>query len=105
MYAQSIGCVIKVSVNFKSLSDYIKPTWVQGSWVCTFWTFQWFIGKNMGLMSSIVVAGYGFGGAIWIPLETVFVNPNNTAAVAEDPTDDTSDMYWLKDNKNYSIVK
>ena len=47
----------------------------------------------MGLMSSIVVAGYGFGGAIWIPLETVFVNPNNTAAVAEDPTDDTSDMY------------
>ena len=42
-------------------------------------------------MSSVAVAGYGFGGAIWIPLETAFVNPNNVAAVPSDPLDETSD--------------
>ena len=48
----------------------------------------------MGLMSSIVVAGYGFGGAIWVPLETAFVNPDNIAAIPEDLSDETSDKYF-----------
>ena len=61
----------------------------------SFFHFQWFIGKNMGLMSSIVVAGYGFGGAIWIPLETAFVNPLNVDPVPEDPTDSKSDKYFV----------
>ena len=49
----------------------------------------------MGLMSSIVVAGYGFGGAIWIPLETAFVNPDNIDAVAEDLEDSNSNKYFI----------
>ena len=28
-------------------------------------------------MTSFAVAGYGFGGVLWNPLETAFVNPEN----------------------------
>ena len=34
-----------------------------------------------GLMSSIALGGCGFGAAIWIPIETTFVNPNDIEAV------------------------
>ena len=45
-------------------------------------------------MSSIAVAGYGFGAAIWIPIETAFVNPDNIEAVPVDPGDVNSDKYF-----------
>ena len=32
-------------------------------------------------MSNIALSGYGFGAAIWIPIETTFVNPYNIQAV------------------------
>ena len=32
-------------------------------------------------MSSIANGGYGLGAAIWIPIETAFVNPDNVEAV------------------------
>ena len=32
-------------------------------------------------MSSIAIGGYGFGAAIWIPIETHLVNPNNIRAI------------------------
>ena len=41
-----------------------------------------------GLMSSIVLAGYGFGSLIWIPLETAWVNPANLAPGEGDYYDD-----------------
>ena len=28
-------------------------------------------------MTSFALAGYGFGGVIWNPVETAFVNPDN----------------------------
>ena len=42
---------------------------------------KWFIGNKKGLMSSIAIGGYGFGAAIWIPIETHLVNPNNIKAI------------------------
>ena len=36
--------------------------------------FQWFPNAE-GFMTSFCIAGYGFGGAIWNPVETAFVNP------------------------------
>ena len=54
---------------------------------------RWFVNNNKGLMSSIVVSGYGFGSAIWIPIETKFVNPDNIDAVPIDPNDEQSDKY------------
>ena len=30
-----------------------------------------------GLVSSLVISGYGYGSLIWIPMETAFVNPEN----------------------------
>ena len=30
-----------------------------------------------GLVSSLVISGYGYGSLIWIPMETAFVNPDN----------------------------
>ena len=30
-----------------------------------------------GLISSLVISGYGYGSLIWIPMETAFVNPDN----------------------------
>ena len=44
-------------------------------------------------MSSVAVAGYGFGAAIWIPIETAFVNPNNIDPIAIDPNATNSDKY------------
>ena len=37
-------------------------------------------------MSSFAIAGYGFGGVIWNPLETIFVNPDNLS-----PDDEVGD--------------
>ena len=62
IYAQAIGCVIK-----------------------------WFLNDNKGFMSSVAVAGYGFGAAIWIPIETAFVNPHNIDPIASDPNASNSD--------------
>ena len=45
-------------------------------------------------MTSIAVGGYGFGSMIWIPLQTYFVNPNNLAAIPENPQDSSSDKYF-----------
>ena len=41
---------------------------------------QWFPEKR-GIVGSIVIAGSGFGPSLWIPLQTLYVNPNNVAAV------------------------
>lgn len=38
---------------------------------------QWFPATIRGLISSLVLSGYGFGSFMWIPMETAFVNPNN----------------------------
>jgi len=44
-------------------------------------------------MGSCVIAAYGFGGVIWNPLETAFVNPDNVSPVEDD--DDEEDKYVL----------
>ena len=41
---------------------------------------QWFPEKR-GLVGSIVIAGSGYGPTVWIPLQTLYVNPDNVAAV------------------------
>ena len=41
---------------------------------------QWFPEKR-GIVGSIVIAGSGYGPTVWIPLQTIFVNPDNLAAV------------------------
>ena len=46
----------------------------------------------LGFMSSLAVGAYGFGAAIWIPIETTFVNPNNLAAVNSNGT--SGDKYF-----------
>jgi len=38
---------------------------------------QWFPAHIRGLISSLVISGYGYGSLIWIPMETAFVNPDN----------------------------
>ena len=48
---------------------------------------QWFPGKR-GAVGSIVIAGSGFGATLWIPLQTLFVNPNNIAAVEVEGQED-----------------
>ena len=40
-------------------------------------------------MSSIAVGGYGFGAAIWIPIETKYVNSNNVEAIGFGKNNDT----------------
>ena len=52
---------------------------------------KWFLRGNQGLMSSICVAGYGFGASIWIPIQTAFVNPHNIQAVPVNPDDENSE--------------
>ena len=54
---------------------------------------KWFLNDNKGFMSSMALAGYGFGSAIWIPIETAFVNPHNVDPVASDPNASNSDKY------------
>ena len=49
-----------------------------------------------GFMSSLAVGAYGFGAAIWIPLETTFVNPNNVAAA--NSTESEGDRYFEDPN-------
>ena len=48
--------------------------------------FQWFP-ANVGFMASFTLAGYGFGGVIWNPVETAFVNPGNVSPDEEDGED------------------
>ena len=76
IYAQTIGCILK-----------------------------WFLSGNQGLMTSIAVGGYGFGSMIWIPLQTYFVNPNNIAAVPENPLDSSSDKYFENEELLENVPK
>ena len=46
-------------------------------------SFQWFPTRR-GLVGSIVSAGNGYGAVVWIPLQTLYVNPDNVAAVEVD---------------------
>ena len=41
---------------------------------------KWFRPENKGLVASLVISGYGFGSLFWVPIQTVFVNPNNVQA-------------------------
>ena len=56
-------------------------------------------------MTSIAVGGYGFGSMIWIPLQTYFVNPNNIAAVPENPLDSSSDKYFENEELLENVPK
>lgn len=56
---------------------------------------KWFLNSNKGLMSSIAVAGYGFGAAVWIPIETIFVNPKNIEAVNV-TFEENADKYFVE---------
>lgn len=38
-------------------------------------------------MASIALCGYGFGGMIWNPIETAFVNPDNASPDEQDGDD------------------
>merc|ERR1712179_694653 len=40
----------------------------------------WFPPDRKGLVTSIVVSGYGFGSSLWAPIQTGFVNPGNLKA-------------------------
>ena len=50
-------------------------------------SLQWFPGRR-GAVGSIVIAGNGFGATLWIPLQTLFVNPNNIPAVEVEGQED-----------------
>eukprot|EP00091_Calanus_sinicus_P024411 TRINITY_DN8725_c0_g1_i2.p1 TRINITY_DN8725_c0_g1~~TRINITY_DN8725_c0_g1_i2.p1 ORF type:complete len:287 (-),score=51.23 TRINITY_DN8725_c0_g1_i2:638-1498(-) len=41
---------------------------------------KWFNPENKGLIASLVISGYGFGSLFWVPIQTVFVNPQNVKA-------------------------
>jgi len=43
----------------------------------------WFPAGRRGLAGSLVVSGYGFGSLVWVPLQTVLVNPSNLPASLE----------------------
>lgn len=45
---------------------------------------QWFSPENKGLVASLVISGYGFGSLFWVPLQTMFVNPQNVLAIKVD---------------------
>ena len=47
---------------------------------------QWFP-DDVGFMTSITLCGYGFGGVIWNPLETSFVNPDNVSPDYQEGSD------------------
>ena len=55
-------------------------------------------------MSSIAVAGYGFGAAIWIPIETVFVNPTNIEAVPVS-SEENADKYFIEQSVLDAVPK
>jgi len=44
---------------------------------------NWFPPSRKGLVGSIVVSGYGFGSLFWVPLQTMYVNPDNVQAVID----------------------
>ena len=44
---------------------------------------KWFPQHRKGLVGSLVVSGYGFGSLFWVPIQTVFVNPDNVKAVID----------------------
>jgi len=43
----------------------------------------WFPYERRGLVAAIVVSGYGFGSAIWFPIQTQFINPGNLNSTNE----------------------
>ena len=43
----------------------------------------WFPPARKGLVTSIVVSGYGFGSSLWAPIQTGFVNHENLKAGSE----------------------
>ncbi|XP_023334431.1 uncharacterized protein LOC111705948 isoform X2 [Eurytemora carolleeae] len=45
---------------------------------------KWFPRSMKGLVSSLVLSGYGFGSLIWIPVQTSFVNPDNIKATVDE---------------------
>ena len=47
------------------------------------------------MIGSLVLCGYGFGSLIWIPVQTNFVNPANTAAT-QDPICDENKVQSIK---------
>ena len=57
-------------------------------------------------MGSIVVSGYGFGSLFWVPLQTMFVNPDNVQAVIDheceyigtEQEDAKCDFYFTDEN-------
>ena len=49
---------------------------------------QWFPAQFRGTFGSVVVAGYGFGSVIWVPMQTAFVNPDNVAVEEVEGQDD-----------------
>ena len=46
-------------------------------------SLQWFPTRR-GLVGSIISAGNGYGAVVWIPLQTLYVNPDNVVAVEVD---------------------
>jgi hypothetical protein len=49
--------------------------------------FKWFPGAQ-GFMGSFAVAAYGFGGVLWNPIETAYVNPDNVSPKTVDEDED-----------------
>ena len=56
---------------------------------------KWFGISQRGSMGGLVVAAYGFGGVIWNPLETAYVNPDNVSPVT---SDDGAGKYFEDEN-------
>lgn len=62
---------------------------------------NWFPSHMKGFVGSLVLCGYGFGSLIWIPVQTSFVNPENTNATMDPNCDDTKtscDFYFTDDS-------
>jgi len=67
---------------------------------------NWFPPSRKGLVGSIVVSGYGFGSLFWVPLQTMFVNPDNLQAVIDheceyigtEQEDAKCDFYFTDEN-------
>jgi hypothetical protein len=41
---------------------------------------KWFRPEYRGLIASLGISGYAFGSLVWVPIQTVFVNPTNFQA-------------------------
>ena len=71
-YVHYEGTYLKTRIHYKCMCTKEK--------ICDEAISQWFPDKR-GIVGSIVIAGSGYGPAIWIPLQTLYVNPDNVAAV------------------------